>query len=38
MGVDSKLDSNVEHRNEIAIALNKNTNSKVIMVCKKSVQ
>lgn len=38
MGVDSKLDSNVEQRKEMAIALNKKTNNKVITVYKKSVQ
>jgi hypothetical protein len=32
MGVESKLDSSVEHRKEMAIAPSKNANNKVIMV------
>ena len=38
IGVDSKLDSSVEQRKEMAIAPNKKTNNKVIMVFKKSRQ
>jgi hypothetical protein len=38
IGVDSRLDSSVEQRKEMAIAPNKKTNNKVIMVFKKSGQ
>jgi hypothetical protein len=38
IGVDSRLDSSVEQRKEMAIAPSKKTNNKVIMVFKKSGQ